>query len=417
MSLLRGLMPERRNAFFGGGDPYALGAIPPPGYTGSSTAGVSVTQQSSLELTDAYACISLLEDDISMLPIDTFRRADKERSPISAPTIVADPDPEVEQWEWVARAVGSLATAGNVYGYLYDRDRRGYPQRNKLIPPRECKLQRNRGSGKIELKVQSAELGNEILPASEFMHIPLAVIPGRLDGLSPIEANRRSIGLSIATEDFGAQWYGDSAMPSSIFESDDEVSDDYARKVVARFVASNGGRRRPVFFGGGLKWKSIQISPNESQFLETRKLNTEQIARIWRVPPHMIGDISNHASQGGGKGIEDQAIGYVVHTLGPYMTRIERALSSRKISPQGQYCKFNVGALLRGDTVNRYTSYAIARQWGWMSVNDIRRLEDQEPLDEGGDVYLQPLNMIDAEKALQVLLDNVNKPATDGGAA
>lgn len=413
----RALDPERRTAWFGGGDPYLTGAIPPNSYAGGSSAGVAVTERTSLELTDAYACISLLEDDISTLPIDTFRRGDLERRPISPPAIITEPDAEIEQWEWVARVVGSLATAGNAYGYLHDRDRRGYPSQCKIIPPRDCKLQRNRNTNAIELRVRSAELGNVILQAEEFLHIPLVVIPGRLDGLSPIESSRRTIGISIATENFGAQWFGDGAHPSSVFESDQEVSDEYAQKVVARFLASGQGRRRPAFFGGGLKWTSTQISPNESQFLETRKLNTEQVARIWRVPPHMIGNISNHASQGGGKGIEDQAIGYVVHTLGPYMTRIERALSSKKVSPQGQYAKFNVGALLRGDTVNRYTSYAIARQWGWMSVNDIRRLEDQEPLAEGGDTYLQPLNMVDAQKALQVLIDNANNTGPPPGAA
>lgn len=401
----RALTPERRTAWFGGGDPYSMGAIPPNSYAGVGTAGVAVNEQTSLELTDAYACVALLEDDISGLPIDTFRRGDLERRPITPPAIIAEPDAEIEQWEWVARVVGSLATAGNAYGYLHDRDRRGYPTQCKIIPPRDCKLQRNRDTKAVELRVRSAELGSTTLQAEEFLHIPLVVMPGRLDGLSPIEANRRAIGLSIATENFGAEWYGDSAMPSSVFESDDEVSDEYAQKTVARFLAANGGRRRPVFFGGGLKWKQIQLSPNESQFLETRKLNTEQVARIWRVPPHMIGDISNHASQGGGKGIEDQAIGYVVHTLGPYMTRIERALSSRKVSPQGQYARFNVGALLRGDTVNRYTSYAIARQWGWMSVNDIRRLEDMEPLPEGGDSYLTPMNMADSEEWLKILMD------------
>jgi HK97 family phage portal protein len=159
--------------------------------------------------------------------------------------------------------------------------------------------------------------------------------------------------------------------------------------------------------GGGLKWKAVQIPPNESQFLETRKLNTEQVARIWRVPPHMIGAISDHASQGGGKGLEEQGIGYAVFTLGAYLFRLEAALSSTKISPRGQYAKFNVGGLLRGNTRDRYAAYAIARQWGWLSVNDIRALEDLAPIDDG-DAYLQPLNMVDAQKALEVLLNDTN---------
>lgn len=395
---------------------YLDGTIPPPGFAGgSAAAGMAVNETTTLQLIDAYACISLLEDDISMLPIQTFRRADQSRTPIDPPALVADPDPELEQWEWVARAVGSMATAGNIYGYLYDRDRRGYPQRCKLIHPNDMQVRRDRTTGGREYVIRSAELGSEILPPSEVMHIPLTVLPGGLKGLSPIECARRGLGLSIATEEFGAQWFGDGATPSSVLQSDQEVSDDEARRTLARWIASHGGRRRPAFLGGGLKWEQIQISPNESQFLETRKMNTAAVARIWRIPPHMIGDIAEHASQGGGKGIEDQAIGYVVHTLGAYTTRIERALSSKKISPAGQYARFNVGALLRGDTVNRYTSYAIARQWGWLSVNDIRRLEDMLPI-EGGDTYLQPLNMIDAEKALQVLLDNVNKTAAGGSA-
>lgn len=392
--------------------------IPAPGDALVLSAGQRVDTDSSLQLTAAYSCISLLEDDISQLPLQSFRKADAVREPVDPPAVVNDPDPEVEQWEWVARVVGSMAIAGNAYGYLYDRDRRGYPQHCKLIPAREANPQRNRATGARELVVRSAELGNETLPWSEVLHIPLTVLPGKLKGLSPIEQAARTIGISIATEEFGARFFGEGAVPASAFETDDEVTDDFAQRTIAKFVASHSGRRRPAFFGGGLKWKQISINPDESQFLETRKHNIDEVASIWRVPPHMIGSISQHASQGGGKGIEDQAIGYVVHTLGPYLTRIERALSSKKVSPSGQYVKFNVGALLRGDTVNRYTAYAIARQWGWMSVNDIRRLEDMTPLDDGGDTYLQPLNMIDAEKALQVLIDNANNQGSaDGNAA
>lgn len=403
MSLLGRLLPEPRA--WNPGWAYIDGTIPPPGYSGP-VAGVSDTADLSTQLVDAYACISLLEDDLQQLPIDTFRKDDKDRVPAPPPPVLDQPDPGMESWEWIARIVGSMATRGNAYGYLYDRDRRGYPTRCAILPPADVDVYRR--DGQRRYKVRSADFGHDDLPASEILHIPLTVMPGQLKGMSPIAVAKRTLTLAAATEEFGARWFTDGATPSSVFESDEDVSDEYAQTILARWVASHGGRRRPAFLGGGLKWKAVQIAPNESQFLETRKLNTEQVCRIWRVPPHMVGSITDNASQGGGKGIQAQRMGYVVHTLGPYLTRIERALSSTKISPRGQYVKFNVSGLLRGDTPERFACYAIARQWGWMSVNDIRRLEDLPPIDEGGDVYLQPINMVDAEKALQVLLDNQN---------
>lgn len=407
MTLIRRLAAETRAlTSFGGWGPYADGTIPPNSLEGQSTAGQVVNESTTLQLIDAYACISLLEDSISMLPIDDFIREGGVRREVDPRQLIVQPDPEIELWEWVARGVGSLATGGNAYGYLWDRDRFGYPQRCTWIHPDDCTPRRNRETGMREYSIRDARLGRETLPASEVLHIPLVVMPGALRGLSPIGAAKRGLGLAMATEEYGAKWFGDGANPSSVLETDQEMDDGEAKLQQARWIASHGGRRRPAVLSGGLKWRQVQISPNESQFLETRKLNTAQVARIWRVPPHRIGDLSDHASQGGGKGLEEQGIGYVVFTCGPYLTRIEAALSSRKVCDprEGRYSKFNVGALLRGNTRDRYVSYAVGRQWGWLSVNDIRALEDMPPI-EGGDVYLQPLNMIDAEKALQVLID------------
>lgn len=415
MPVLRRLVPTNaRGLTPGNWGMYSDGTIPPPGYTGGiGASGVAVNETAALSLIDAYACIALLVDDVSQLPIRSFRRGDETRTPIDPPAVVADPDPEIEQWEWVARVVASLATSGNAYGYLYDRDRRGYPQRCTVIHPDDVAPRRNRDTGAREYAIRSAQHGHDVLPASEVLHIPWVVLPGALKGLSPIECARRGLGLSIATEEFGAKFFGEGATPSSVLESDANVDDTDAQRVTARWIASHGGRRRPAFLGGGLKWRQVSINPNESQFLETRKLNTSQVARIWRIPPYMIGDVEKSTSWG--SGIEEQGIGYVVHTLGTYVARVERGLSSKKISPRDQYAKFNVAALLRGNTKDRYLAYAIGRQWGWLSVNDIRRNEDMPPLPNGeGDVYLQPLNMVDAAAALEVLLKNDAKPG--GGA-
>ena len=138
----------------------------------------------------------------------------------------------------------------------------------------------------------------------------------------------------------------------------------------------------------GAKWHQLSIAPDEAQFIETRRFQLNEIARLYRVPPHLIADVDRSTSWG--TGIEEQSIGFVVYTLRPWIVRLERALS--ELIPGNGYVRFNVEGLLRGDTKSRYEAYAVARQWGWLSVNDIRDLEDLDPV-TGGDTYLSPLNM------------------------
>ena len=169
--------------------------------------------------------------------------------------------------------------------------------------------------------------------------------------------------------------------------------------LVGWMKAHHGRSRVPAVLDNGLKWNQITVNPEESQFIETRRLQGAQIAGLYRVPPHMVSDTDRGTSWG--TGIEEQGIGFVVYTLGPWISRFESAISS--LLPRGQYVKFNMNQLLRGRQKDRFASYAIGRQWGWLSVNDIRQLEDLPPV-EGGDTYLQPLNMIDAAQALDVLV-------------
>lgn len=387
-------------------------AIPGPADVVAPDAGAIVTEGAALRTGDAYACVSLLADAVSMLPLDGYRREGEggvRRELRTVPPLLAQPDPELERWDWVARNVTSLALRGNAYNLVVDRDRAGYPTAVQAIHPDIISPRRNRDTGRKEFVLADGQ----VLDAYDIIHIPLVTIAGDVKGLSPLDCARRSLRLAIQTEQFGDRWFSDGAAPSSVLESDKDMTDDQARVAQAKWVATHGGRRRPAVLSGGLKWKPVTITPNESQFLETRKLNTAAVARIWRIPPHMIGDVERSTSWG--RGIEEQGIGFVVFTLGPYLTRLEAALSRQM--PRQQYARFNVSALLRGNTKDRYLAYAIGRQWGWLSVDDIRALEDLPPLPNGaGQVYLQPLNMIDAEKALQALLDgNPDPGGSDAG--
>jgi HK97 family phage portal protein len=227
------------------------------------------------------------------------------------------------------------------------------------------------------------------VPTSEVMHIRRYSLPGCLNGISPIEQARQGIGLGLAAERYGARYFGDSANPSSVLESDQNMDDDEVTRVQRNWIASHGGRRHPAIMSGGLKWRPISISPNESQFLETRKFQRGEIASLFRVPPHMIGDTEKSTSWG--TGIEQQSIGFVTYTLGPWLRCIEGAFTN--LLPKGQFFRFNVDALLRGDIKSRYEAYSQARNAGWLNVDEIRELEDREPVPGGaGQDFLQPLN-------------------------
>lgn len=403
MTLLGRLLGAERRDYSGPWEPYADGRIPPPSYFGGgSSAGVQVNDRTALGTIDVYACVSLLADDIAQLPLDAFRRTPEFREEIDPqPPLIAQPDPEIEQWEWISRVVTSLVLRGNAYALLGERDTRGFPRVAMLVHPDDIEPRRNRDTLQIEYRLRDGQ----ILPKSDVLHIPLITVPGALKGLSPIDCAARGIGSAIATEEFGARWFGDGATPSSVLEADTKIDDEQARRIQAKWVASQGGRRRPAVLGEGLKWRPITITPNESQFLETRQFNTLEIARLFRIPPHKIGETTKNTSWG--SGLEETNRAYAFHTLGAYTKRIEAALSSKKVSPADQYVKFNYGALLRGRLTERFAAYAVGRQWGWYSANDVRRFEDEPPIPNGDD-YLVPLNMAPTDVASALITEGLN---------
>lgn len=401
MSIIRRLWnPTRARAVDAGGwGPYADGTIPPPTADGiANDAGVVVNERTALQHLDVYSCVGIVADAWAQLPVAAHERRGEIRVPVEPqPPIMVDPGSgiDLDPMDWRHRIATSLLLRGNAYVAWLEVDGLGRPTVGTPVHPDDVTVYRGEGHRKL-FKVRGQR---EPFDSSGMMHIPGFTVAGELEGLSPIGKAARSIGLGIATERFGARWYADSAAPSSVLETDEELADGLAEEIQAEWIASHGGRRRPAVLTGGLKWRPVSLKPDESQFLATRKLNTTQIARLFRVPPHMIGDVERSTSWG--KGIEEQGIGFVTYTLGPWITRFEQAIS--RYLPPGQYARVNVASLLRGNARDRYLSYAVGRQWGWMSVNDIRRLEDLSPITDG-DTYLQPLNMVDAGDALRVLL-------------
>lgn len=380
---------ERRS----GDDP---SRIPTNGSLASTPAGIAVSERTALAHIAVYRCVALIADAVSMLPVDALRRSpDGSRVPVRS-SLVEQPNSEMTNFEFWQRNLTAVLLRGNTINVVTARDALLYPTQLTPVHPDDVrKIERVNGR-----RVYSFANG-QTLDQADVMHVPGLIRPGEMWGMSPIEAGKSGIGLSIAAEQFGARWFGDGATPSSILESDENLTPEDAAEAQTMWVKAHGdGHRKPAVLGGGLKWRQIQVTPNESQFLETRRYSASEIASLYRIPPHMVGDVEKSTSWG--SGIEEQGIGFVVFTLGPWLTRFEQALSA--LLPRGQQVKFNVSALLRGNAKDRMLAYAVGRQWGWLSVNDIRALEDMQPLTEGGDIYLQPLNMIDAEQALDVLL-------------
>lgn len=366
-------------------------AIPPPGWAGASYAGVAVNEYRVAQISAVYSCVGLIADSLSMLPESAFRQRDRFREPVvPTPQIVANPHPEFGRIDWDVQLMWSLLLRGNAFAPVVERDRLGYPTTLMPVHPDDVSVLRNRITRRIEYKLASGEVLNaeRYGQPGGMLHIRGITPPGAIEGVSVVEYHRQAFGLALAAEEFGSRYFGDGANPSGVLETDQELTPDAALALQATWEASHGRRhRKPAVASGGLKWRQISITPEESQFLETRKFSRAEIAGLFRVPPYMIGDVD--ASTSWGTGIEQQSIGFVTHTLGPWIARIE--YWKTELLPRPWYVKKNVAGLLRGDLLSRYQAHMLGRSGGWLSVNDIRQIEDMPPVD-GGDEYDQPLN-------------------------
>ncbi len=241
--------------------------------------------------------------------------------------------------------------------------------------------------------------GGVTLSKYDVLHIPGHSFDG-LMGYFPIGLHRNTIGMAVATENYGATFFANGANPSGVLEHPATITNkDLLRESWEKLLKGKGANRVAIL-EEGMTYKPIGMPPEQAQFLETRKFQLNEIARIFRVPPHMIGDLEKSTFSN----IEQQSIEFVQHTLNPWVTRLEQAMNFSLLSPSERVkyvIKFNLDGLLRGDYTARMNGYAVGRQNGWLSINDIRRLEDMNPIsaEEGGDRYLVNGNMIDAKSA------------------
>ena len=379
-------------------------------FMGGSASGKQVNERTSMQMTAVYSCVRILSEAVASLPLNVYRYTDtggKEKAfdhPLYR-LLHDEPNPEMSSFIFRETLMTHLLLWGNAYAQII---RNGKGEVIALYPlmPDRMTVDRDSNGGlyykyrKSNDDAPTMESGVVSLAPSDVLHVPGLGFDG-LVGYSPIAMAKNAIGLAIAAEEYGSKFYANGAAPSGVLEHPGTLKDP--TRVRDSWNSTFGGStnsHKVAVLEEGMKYTPISISPNEAQFLETRKFQINEIARIFRVPPHMVGDLEKSSFSN----IEQQSLEFVKYTLDPWVIRWEQALYRTLLTEEEKktyFFKFNVEGLLRGDYQSRMQGYATARQNGWMSANDIRELEDLDriPAELGGDLYLINGNMLPLESA------------------
>ncbi len=373
-------------------------------FFGATSSGRPVTERSAMQMTAVYSCVRILAEAIAGLPLHVYRYKDgggKEKAldhPLY-PLLHDEPNPEMTSFVFRETLMTHLLLWGNAFAQVI---RNGRDEIIGLYPlmPNRMTVGRDE-AGRLYYEYQqtrdepTGRFETVTLQARDVLHIPGLGFDG-LVGYSPIAMAKNAIGLAQATEDYGASFFANGAAPGGVLEHPGTIKDP--ARVRESWQSTFGGARngnKIAVLEEGMKYTPISVSPEQAQFLETRKFQINEIARIFRIPPHMIGDLEKSSFSN----IEQQSLEFVKYTLDPWVIRWEQAITKTLLSSREKpqiYVKFNLEGLLRGDYESRMNGYAVARQNGWMSANDIRELENLDRIspEAGGDLYLVNGNML-----------------------
>lgn len=367
----------------------------------TSASGKVVTPDTALQISTVFACIKVLSETVASLPLNVYKRIEAGGKELATehplfPILHDIPNEIQNSYELREMMTGHINLRGNAYA-LKEVNQLGRIMNLWPLNPVRMEVEVNKEGRELEYKY-TTESGQQIAyPAKRIWHVRGFSTDG-LVGLSPITLAANAIGLAISSEDHGSKFFANDATPTGILSTPGKMSEDAGKKLKESWqeAQSNENKMKTALLHGGLEWKQIGISNQDSQFLETRQFQIEEIARIYRVPSLMI----NHPDKTNTYASAEQFfLGFVVHVVVPWVKRYEQSINKQLLTDKdradGFFAEFNVAGLLRGDVKSRNESYAIGRQWGYLSVNDIRRLENLNPV-ENGDIYLQPLNMVEA---------------------
>jgi len=365
-------------------------------FFGGTASGKTVNERTAMQTTAVYACVRILAETIASLPLNVYRSTDSGKEKAIDHQLYYllhdEPNPEMTSFVFRETLMSHLLLWGNAYAQII-RDGRGkvlalYP----LLPDRMTVDRTTDGQLYYEYRKDS---GYVILRPEDILHIPGLGFDG-LVGYSPIAMAKNAIGMAIATEEYGGKFFANGASPGGVLEHPGVVKDPARiRESWNAVYQGSGNAHRIAVLEEGMKFQSIGIPPEQAQFLETRKFQTEEICRIFRVPPHLVANLDKATFSN----IEHQSISFVVHTIRPWLVRLEQGMNKALLSPseKGQYfVGFVVDGLLRGDYSSRMQGYAVGIQNGFLSPNDVRALENMNTI-EHGDIYAMNGNMLKLE--------------------
>ena len=390
-------------------------------FFGRSTSGKNVNERTAMQTTAVYSCVRILSEAIASLPVHLYRYAGRGKERVYDHPLYYllhdEPNPEMTSFVFRETLMSHLLIWGNAYAQII-RDGGGRVLGLYPLLPDKVEVDRD-GKGELyyvynrysDENPNFGEYGRVYLAPEDVLHIPGLGFDG-LVGYSPIAMAKNAVGMTLACEEYGAGFFENGATPGGVLEHPGVLKDP--AKVRESWHAVYGGSKnagKVAVLEEGMKYQQIGIPPEEAQFLETRKFQVDEIARLYRIPPHMVGDLDKSSFSN----IEQQSLEFVKHTLDPWVIRWEQSLQKALLLPQEKreyFVKLNVDGLLRGDYQSRMTGYSVGRQNGWLSANDIREMEDMNPIpaEEGGDLYLVNGNLCKLEDAGLFAGKNLQEP-------
>ena len=386
MSLIRRVLSgseSRNDVAWQGVPPYPLNSQLPGMQTFS---GIPVGTDAAMRHAAVWACVRLISGTIGQMPLQAVREVGDYPKPVTSPPLLTEPSAIIPRSAWVESVVVSLLLRGNTYGQVVDFNGQGVPTRIELLNPDAVKPEMDKETGRIcyFVTVDGQRERHERWPMGDIWHVPGLLLPGSWVGLSPIEYARQTIGQGLAAEKFGAQWFGEGGVPAAILSTDQSVTEEQASTIKARFLSAVRGRREPAILGAGLKYSAIQVAPEESQFIEAQSWSAAQIARVFGLSPSLLEVSTGSSNALTYQNRESRVSDFLAFGLGPWINRLEEAMSS--LLPKPQVARFKTGAILRADVQTRYQTYAVAAQVEaatgrpLLTADEMRSLENLPPL-------------------------------------
>lgn len=392
---IRGARDKPKNSY--GGPAYSF-------FFGRSTSGKTVNERTAMQTTAVYSCVRILSEAVASLPIHVYRYTGNGKERVYDHPLYYllhnEPNPEMTSFVFRETLMSHLAIWGNAYAQII-RDGNGRVLALYPLLPDKMEVDRDENGQLFYIYTRNSDenpnfkdYGRVYLRQEDVLHIPGLGFDG-LVGYSPIAMAKNAVGMTLACEEYGASFFENGANPGGVLEHPGVLKDP--AKVRESWQSVYGGSRnagKVAVLEEGMKYQQIGIPPEEAQFLETRKFQVNEIARMYRIPPHMVGDLDKSSFSN----IEQQSLEFVKYTLDPWVIRWEQSLQKSLFLPgekQEYFVKLNVDGLLRGDYQSRMGGYSVGRQNGWLSANDIREMENMNliPTEEGGDLYLVNGNM------------------------